>query len=196
MNPLDPYNRALDELASSLSKVRADGWDVPTPCQLWTVRDIAGHVIWGQEQLRCWATGDEYAGPPGGPGTPHPAELAQPDALSRWQRARGASDAVLRTAPLEQPITVHALGEVPLATMVTVLTNDSLIHAWDIRHACGDGTPLPGDLVSASEEWARGNVRRLPGFFGPELAPPEGADQQERWLAFLGRAAWQTTTAV
>ena len=40
----------------------------------------------------------------------------------------------------------------------------------------------------------RGNILRVPGFFGPELAPPPDIDEQTRWLAFLGRAAWKPVT--
>jgi hypothetical protein len=35
----------------------------------------------------------------------------------------------------------------------------------------------------------------VPGFFGPELTPPPDADEQTRWLAYLGRAAWQPVAA-
>jgi hypothetical protein len=47
--------------------------------------------------------------------------------------------------------------------------------------------------ASASAWWnvAFGEVVRAPQFFGPELTRPSGADEQTRWLAFLGRAAWQ-----
>jgi hypothetical protein len=77
------------------------------------VRYVAGHVVWGQRQMRAWAT--------------------------------------------------------------------------DVR--------LDPTLVTMAFDWARTNVVRRPGFFGPELAPPADASEQTRMLAYLGRAAWQPVTS-
>jgi uncharacterized protein (TIGR03086 family) len=195
MSALLAYGRCLDQLEGALAAVPTDAWDGPSPCQLWSVRDIAGHVIWGQEQMRCWVTGDEYAGMPGGPGTPRPRPIAGADPLPRWRAARAAGDAALGDASLDQTVSLGGLGERPLATMVAVLTTAALIHAWDLRRAVGGDARLPADLVAASQAWARDNLIRMPGFFGPELIAPAGADEQTRWLAFLGRAAWQPAAA-
>lgn len=184
---LDSYERCVDQLETALVAVPASRWEDPTPCAEWSLRDIAGHVIWGQEQLRCWVIGEDYRGLPGGPGTRHPAAIAPGDPLPRWRTARAATDAALRHASLDHTIMLAVLGEVPLAAMVVILTNDSLIHAWDLRQAVGSDTRLPDDLVAASQLWAREHVMRVPGFFGPELRAPAGADEQSRWLAYLGR---------
>jgi uncharacterized protein (TIGR03083 family) len=69
MNLMTSYRRAQDGLDAMLAAVPADRWEAPSPCAGWTVRDVAGHLIWGQDQLRCWATGDAYD-EPGGPGSP------------------------------------------------------------------------------------------------------------------------------
>jgi hypothetical protein len=53
---------------------------------------------------------------------------------------------------------------------------------------------LDPELLPGAFAWARDNVVRAPGFFGPELEPPPDADEQTRWLAYLGRAAWQPAT--
>jgi uncharacterized protein (TIGR03086 family) len=195
MSALVSYGRCLDELEGALAAVSAGDWDAPSPCDRWSIRDLAGHVIWGQEQLRCWVTGDEYQGLPGGPGTAQPAAIAEGDPVPRWRAARVAGDEVLREAPLDQTITPRRLGEQPLAVIVAILTNDALIHAWDVRHALGDDPRLPADLVASSHLWARDNLVRMPGFFGPELTAPAGAGEQTRWLAYLGRAAWQPVRA-
>ena len=191
MSALVSYARCLDELDTALAAVPSDRWEAVSPCERWSVRDIAGHVIWGQEQMRCWVTGDDYRGLPGGPGTPSPAAIAQGDPVSRWRDARAAGDATLRDASLDRTISLLGAGEQPLAVIIAILTNDALIHAWDIRHAVGDAPRMPADLVAASHVWARDNLMRMPGFFGPELTAPASADEQTRWLAFLGRASWR-----
>jgi uncharacterized protein (TIGR03086 family) len=191
MNPMASHRRAQDGLDAILATVPADRWEVPSPCAGWTVRDIAGHVIWAQDQLRCWVTGETYAGPPGGPGSPHPGEVAGGDPLTTWRRARAACDRVLSDKTLDRIISLPGLGDRSIAAVVTIVCNDSLIHTWDIGHAVEVDVQLPSDLVAASHAWARDNILRVPGFFGPELAAPPSADEQTRWLAFLGRAAWE-----
>jgi len=65
---MELYTKAQDEFDAILAAVPEDGWDRPSMCREWTVRDVAGHVIWGQHQLRAWATGGpdparNWAGP-------------------------------------------------------------------------------------------------------------------------------------
>ena len=187
---LDPYRRAQDGFDAILSAVPPGGWDAPSECELWSVRDVAGHVIWGQEQLAHWATGQDYSRPDGAPGVPHPAVMAGTDPLSTWRTARTAADDTLTDDALGRTVTLPGLGETPLPGIVTLLVTDLLAHSWDIGHALGLEVRLEPDLVSGSFAWARDNVIRVPGFFGPELTPPAHADVQTRWLAYLGRAAW------
>jgi uncharacterized protein (TIGR03086 family) len=194
MNLMASYRRAQDGFDTTLASVPGDQWEVPSTCADWTVRDVAGHVIWGQDQLRCWATGETYGGPPGGPGSPHPGELAGDDPLATWRRARAACAAVLTDETLDRIISLPGLGDRTIESMVTIVFNDTFIHRWDIGHALGVGMRLPPDLVAASHAWARDNILRVPGFFGPELAPPPDVDEQTRWLAYLGRAAWKPVT--
>ena len=78
--------------------------------------------------------------------------------------------------------------------IVSLLTTDTVVHTWDIGHALGDPVALDPELVAVAFDWSRKNVTHQPPFFGPELPPPDDADEQTRLLAFLGRAAWQPAT--
>jgi hypothetical protein len=51
---------------------------------------------------------------------------------------------------------------------------------------------LRADLVALAFDWARANLVRAPGFFGPELTPRDIADEQTQMLASLGHDAWQS----
>lgn len=189
MTELETYRRAQNALDTILAAVQPDEWDAPTKCPEWTVRDIAGHVIWAQEQLRHWAINEEYTDGSGAPGAPHPAVLAGGDPLATWRDARARSVAALTDEALARLIMLPGMGEVPLISMVTTFATDQLVHAWDIGHALGRQVKLDDDLVRGSFSWSRRHILRAPGFFGPELTAAEGADEQTRWLAFLGRAA-------
>lgn len=188
-NLMERYRRAQDGFDAVLRVVSADRWDAPSACSEWTVRDVAGHVIWGQEQLAHWATGQVYGRTEGAPGAAHPAEMAGTDPAATWRAARGASDGTLTEETLGRLVALPALGERPVSAIVTLLVTDLLAHTWDIGHAIGFDVRLDPDLVPGSFAWARDNIIRAPGFFGPELTPPRDADEQTRWLAYLGRAA-------
>ncbi len=192
---MESYLRALDEFDTVLAAVRPDQWEAPSACAGWSVRDVTGHVIWAQNQLRAWATGSEYGVTEGAPGSPHPAVLAPGDPVPAWRAARSASASVLNAETLARPTSIPGMGEVPLAAVVTLLVTDLITHAWDIGHALGMDVRLDPGLVKVAFDWSRTHAVRAPAFFGPELTPPTGSDEQTRMLAFLGRAAWQPVPA-
>lgn len=191
---MEPYRRAQDLFDAVLDLVPSSGWDRPSACSEWTVRDVAGHVIWGQEQLRAWATGQDYDRPEGGPGAPHPGQLAGVDVVATWKAARAAADEAIIDENLTRAVTL-VIGPRPVSVVFTLLVTDLLVHSWDIAHALGLDLRVDPDLIAGSLAWAHDHVIRAPGFFGPELAPPAGTGEQTRWLAYLGRAAWQPVAA-
>ena len=182
---MELYAQAQDEFEKVLTEVPAAGWSTPSMCRDWTVRDVAGHVIWGQRQLHAWATGDPDPAPDGAPGAPHPAVMAGDDPLSTWRAVRTVPTA----AQLSRTVTITGLGEIPVAGLLSLLVTDLTAHTWDIGHALGLRVDLPPELVTASFGWAREHVVRRPGYFGPEVTPADDADAQTRMLAFLGRPA-------
>jgi len=189
MQLMETYRRAQNGFDAVLAAVPAATWNTPSACAQWTLRDVAGHVIWGQEQMRHWATGQHYTVTAGAPGSPHPGELAGNDPVATWRVARAASVDALTEEALGRTVTLPGLGERPLSAIVTLLVADHLAHTWDIGHVLGLEVRLDPELVPIAFAWARDNVIRVPGFFGPELAPPPDADEQTRWLAYLGRCA-------
>lgn len=187
MDTMGLYRRAQDGFDAVLAAVRDDQWDTPSACTEWSLRDVAGHVVWGQRQLRAWASGEDYAETAGAPGAPHPGVLAGTNPVGTW---RAAAVATLTEEELRRPVSLPGLGEIPVAGIVTLLITDLVAHSWDIGSAAGQDVRLPPDLVEVAFTWARANAVRRPGFFGPELVAPGGADEQTRMLAFLGRRAW------
>jgi uncharacterized protein (TIGR03086 family) len=145
--------------------------------------------------MQAWATGTDYADGRGAPGAPHPGELAGSDPVALWRAARAESVPTLTADALGRMTTITGIGEVPLAAMVGLLTTDIVVHTWDIGHALGMDVRLDPALVEFAFEWGRSNMVRRPGFFGPELTPPAGSDEQTRMLAFMGRATWEGVTS-
>jgi uncharacterized protein (TIGR03086 family) len=191
MELMEAYRRAQDGFEAMLAAVPADMWEAPSPCPGWTLRDVAGHLIWGQEQMRHWATGQDYTVTTGAPGAPSPGEMAAGDPLEIWRAARADSVKTLTEEAIGRTVELPGLGTVPLTRMITVWWNDQLIHTWDIGHGLGAEVRLDPELVAASQAFFKDSVLRRPGFFGPELPPPADAGEQTRLLAFLGRAPWR-----
>jgi uncharacterized protein (TIGR03086 family) len=195
MDTMQWYRRAQDTIDGVLADVPADAWERPSACTEWTVRDVAGHTIWGQRQLRAWATGAEYADGSGAPGSPHPAPLTGDDPFGTWRTARAEALETLTPEALDRTTELPGLGEIPVAALLELLGADHLAHAWDIAHGVGIDLRYDEALLPGAFAWARKNVLRRPGFFGPELTPPADADEQTRFLAFLGRAPWRPAAA-
>ena len=195
MDTMESYMRAQETFDAVVAAVPADGWDRPSVCTEWTVRDVAGHVVWGQRQLRAWATGAEFSDRTGAPGAAHPAVQTGDDPVADWRTARAEALAALDDKALSRTTEIPGLGTIPIAGVLTILTADQFVHAWDIAHGLGDDLNIDAVVIPELFAWARKNVLRRPGFFGPELTPPAAADDQTRLLAFLGRAAWQPVAA-
>lgn len=186
------YQRAQDGFDEVLATVATGEWDRPSMCAEWTVRDVAGHVVWGQRLTREWAVGREYTGTGGAPGAPHPGadELASDPPLETWRAARDETTEVLTPENLRRRIVTNAFGEIPLEGFVTALVTDFLAHTFDIGHALGREVRLAPELLPFAFAWSRKQVFRVPGGIGPELTPPDASGEQTRLLAFLGRRAW------
>jgi hypothetical protein len=84
VNAMECYRRAQDGFDAVLAAVPGGKWDDASACERWTLRDVAGHVIWGQEQMRHWATGQPYDVRDGAPGAPHPGVLAGDDPVASY----------------------------------------------------------------------------------------------------------------
>ncbi|MCP3800876.1 TIGR03086 family metal-binding protein [Allokutzneria sp. A3M-2-11 16] len=187
---VDRYRRAQDAFDAVLAKVPQHGWDSASACELWTVRDVVGHVVWGLEVLRHHATGQEYTERTGPPGSENPGELAGDDALAGWRAAREATAAVLTDELIDGPAPQRFLANRPDAKVTDVLelmTFDTVVHTWDIGSALGMDVQLEPDLVARSFSLARLVITRTPTTFGPRVPPPPGADAQAKLLTFVGR---------
>ena len=184
------YRRAQDGFEAVLAAVPAGGWDTTSACSGWTIRDVIGHTIWGQELVGHLALGEQFHDRTGAPGAERPGEMVDDDVLARWRAARDETAAVLTDQSLERPAPPQFVAAHPgavLADFLTILVLDYLAHTWDVGHPLGIEVSLPDDLLARTLPVAREVVVRRPGLFGPELTAPPGADDQTRWLAFLGR---------
>ncbi len=175
----DRYRRLADAFARKLAAVPDDRWDSPTPCDEWTVRDVARHVVETQSVFERLVGRDIDGVPP-----------VDDDPGAAWAVASGVVLADLEDASRAEVTFEGYFGTSTFAESVDRFLNfDLLVHGWDLARGAGlDDSIDPADVdwLSAKAE-GFGDAMRSPSAFGPEVEAPEGADHGAKLLAFLGR---------
>jgi uncharacterized protein (TIGR03086 family) len=181
------HERALDLTRRDVGGIRDDQWELATPCEGWTVRELANHIVsgnfWAAELARgqtIEAVGDRLDG-----------DVLGPDPLAAYtESARVADEAFRAPGAMAAPCAV-SYGPVPGEVYAGHRFIDVLIHGWDLAKATGQDTTLPADLVEACFEVVepQKDLLAASGMFGSDIEVPEGADRQTQLLAELGRKA-------
>lgn len=170
----------------------AGKWDRPSPCADWNARGVLEHVIGFHDVLLLRPMNEKPQRP-------------RDDPVQRWLVTNDALQNLLsRLGFLDGPIDVPVVGnnqatQLDAAPLVAGLTQDVLVHTWDLARSVGADDRLDPDLCEHC-------LRRLPedpqalvrsGMFGPavdldqaELETDKGP--QSQLLARLGRDPdWQ-----
>ncbi|MDA8355410.1 MAG: TIGR03086 family metal-binding protein [Actinomycetota bacterium] len=177
---LEAHRRAQDAFGRVLARVTDDQLDAPTPCTEWTVRDLVGHVIAGNQRLATGAASHS-------PGSEHAAELVELHART----AADAHEAFAAPGGLDRSFELP-FGSVPGTTVIGMRATDALVHAWDLARATGQSTrdideELAAELLEASRARVRPELRGPGKPFGDEQPCDAGASASDRLAAFLGR---------
>jgi len=159
----------------------ADGWDAPSPCSEWTARQVVGHVVGNHRWLIATVRGGE----------PQPMGDDE-DPAEAWRAAYAAIVDLTEDPAAMGELVDGPAGKMPFEQMLdSFVCMDVLVHTWDLARAVGTDEHL--DEASVAQAYATlqpmdEQIRR-PGFFGPKLEPPAGADLQTEFLYFVGRRA-------
>ncbi|MGH3562472.1 MAG: maleylpyruvate isomerase family mycothiol-dependent enzyme [Mycobacterium sp.] len=169
----------------------ADGkWERPSPCDGWNTGDVLQHVIGFHDALLLRPLGLKPDRP-------------RADPRRRWELTFDRIRQALAEADLFQRIVeVPAVGanaatQLDVGKLLPRLTQDVLVHTWDLAAAVGTDTRLdPG--------WCAAFLDRLPadpdvltasGMFAAPIAVDDASDTQSRLLARLGRdPSWHPPT--
>ncbi|HLU46148.1 MAG TPA: TIGR03086 family metal-binding protein [Natronosporangium sp.] len=177
------YRRLSGQFADRLAAVPHDGWERPTPCQGWHVRQLVQHVVETQSLFRGLVGWDPIPTPP----------VAE-DPTGAWDAARAVMQADLDDPDRAGTTFDGLLGRSTFAEAVDRFLNfDLIIHGWDLARATGQDDRIPPeDIAHVQAQMAvLGDRLYTSGQFAPALEPPAGADAQTQLLARLGRRAWE-----
>ncbi len=173
------YGRAADGFATILRGVEQAAWTAASPCEDWTARDVAAHVIETHRRILTRLHG----------GDPTPPDSTQ-DLVAAWAVESGAVRAALAD-PERADTPVQGMGgEQPFSELVgTLLAADTVLHTWDLAVASGQDRTLDEQVVQDVHAFLApmDAMLRTPGGFGPSVEVGPGADPQAQLLAFTGR---------
>jgi uncharacterized protein (TIGR03086 family) len=178
--PRERYARIAAGFGDRVRRISHDAWTQPTPCARWTVREVVGHVV--SVHRHVVAGLDASAPPP-------PATDA--DLAAAWTAATAEVVAALGDPERAAAPVTGRFAPMPLEDLVgRLLCSDTIVHTWDVARATGQderldpaGVSYAFTMLLPADEAIRG-----PGSFGPKIEPPTAADEQTRFLCFLGRA--------
>jgi uncharacterized protein (TIGR03086 family) len=177
------YHRTVECWADRVNGVPPDGWDAPTPCRDWSVRELVNHVAgedrWTAPLMRGRTIADV--------GDTLDGDLLGDDPVrSALDAAMEATTVVAEVLPGGGTVQL-SYGEERMEEYVQQLAADHLVHSWDLAVATGSDRRLDPHLVSEVATWFadREELYRGAGAVGPQGISHGGA--QGALLAAFGR---------
>jgi len=165
---LELLPKAYEATAAVLAAVPDSAWEAQSPCEEWTVGEVADHLT---GVMHVFAAAID-----GGPETGGPYADAAERCLAAFRRP-GALVA-------EHPF---PFGPTPGEVIAAISLSESLVHGWDV--ARGAGVPYePAPEVVSAMLVASEEVSPPEGAFAPPV-PPSSDDPMTVLLARLGRTA-------
>jgi uncharacterized protein (TIGR03086 family) len=174
------YERVTAQFTERVNAVPDDAWDNPSPCAGWTARHVVGHLT---EWIPAFFGSNGLEFPP----VPSVAD----DPVGAWETVRetiaGAlADPTLAGKQVATPVSTQSLAE----TVDMIVTGDVFTHTWDLARATGQDEMLDPDqlqLMIAAMGAMPEEALRADGMFGPPIEVSADADDQTKFLAYVGR---------
>ena len=179
------HRRAGEMLAANVRRIGSDQWRLATPCTEWDVRALLHHIAWSNLWVAPLVDGEDLlAVAPRLEGDvlgDHPSGVTVQsieESSDAFERGRD------RTVQLSR-------GPTSAEEYCAERMNDLTVHNWDLAAGIGVAVRLDPECMEASLEYVRPfeSDWRPRGLLGPDVAVPEDADLQTRYLAFFGRLA-------
>jgi uncharacterized protein (TIGR03086 family) len=177
----DRYRRLSAAFADTIAAVPADRWSSPSPCEDWTALEVVQHVVDTRSLFRGLIGLDPTGAPP-----------AADDPLAAFRAATAVVQDDLDDPEIATTSFQGFAGETTYEAAVDRFINmDLVVHRWDLARATGGDERIDDEDVAriAAAAHEMGDMLRSPGACGPEITVGDGADDQTRLLAFLGRRA-------
>jgi uncharacterized protein (TIGR03086 family) len=174
------FRKVASGFTERVEAVPDGAWRNPAPCEGWVARDVVRHLVeWVPAFLRGYAEVEIARGP-----------SVDDDPCAAWATLRDGLQATLDDADTASREFDSPAGRMAVEQALDMLvTNDVLVHTWDLARATGLDETLDPDevhrVMAAAEPYDE--ALRSSGHYGPRVRVPDDADEQTRLIAFMGR---------
>jgi uncharacterized protein (TIGR03086 family) len=186
MDALTALTRATAEFERRLAAVPAGRWQDPTPCEAWTVRDIADHITGGNRFAVLVLGGATAADAV----AQVRSEDFSDDPLTAFRASAAAQIGAFSRPGAMTETCHHTAGDIPGQRLAGLRVGDLIVHAWDIARATGADEHLDEELAREALAVYEPLMASLAGSgaFGSGPRTPTGdLSPQQRLLHLLGR---------
>jgi uncharacterized protein (TIGR03086 family) len=178
------YFTALENTGRIVAGIKPDQLDGGTPCEGWSTRDLANHIVGGVLLFERALAGEKTD-----PNQKAP-ELIGDDPGSAFENARKLSvDAWSAPDALERTINVG--NDTPATGALRIALMEAVVHGWDLAKATGQDHGIDPMTATAMLDGLKKMLGEGPrpegGPFAQPVSVPDDAPIQEQLVAFLGR---------
>ena len=181
MDEIDLLASVMDKAAGLVAGVRADQWELPTPCPDWNVRALVEHMVGWTRVFEAAANGRKYDGDPG-------AYRLAADAAEEFRASADNVVAGWKAGGLDRTVSLTS-GDLPASMVFNMTLMEYVTHGWDLASATGQPVPFTDD--EAEQTLTRAQATLQPQFrgaaIGQPVAVPDDAPPLSRLVAFMGR---------
>lgn len=178
---LQNFVKGASMLRSVVNRVPADAWDNASCCEGWSARQVAGHIAGGLEAVRGFAQGTDMDG-----------EMSETDRAGDDPAATVSTAVDSAIAALDQPSTLQnptSMG-MPLDGFLSLMSADTMTHAWDIADATGIEHGIDESTAGATHQAIAPMAEQMrgPGRFDAAVAT-DSSSALDQFIAFTGRTS-------
>jgi uncharacterized protein (TIGR03086 family) len=179
------YTSVLFDFEHVLRSVPKDAWDGPSPCEGWSVRDVAGHAmvvvnnVAARAGIGSMLDAFENVG-----------AVAGDDPVATFRAIRKRFIEAMDDPAAVEIVIESRLGTMTIDEYIEQMYGDTLVHTWDIARGAGLEETLDPDAVEVvyASYLARDMAPlRTPGRYDDEVEIETAASLQDKLLAFTGR---------
>jgi len=179
------FLRGLDVCGAVVASTTDDEWDLPSPCEGWSARDVLGHLFSAMRMGLAILGGT----PVDAPSFDRPGDLVGDDPAAEW----ATLDVQLRSAVVG--VDLDAVRDTPMGRRtveegLAFPAIDLFVHAWDISTAAGRPIEVPEDVIAFAHHHIDpfpDEVKRGGRVFGPKVEARADATATEQFVAWTGR---------
>lgn len=183
MDPVSAMNQTHAAVASMTEQLTSEHREMQTPCKKWVAHDLINHMVGGAYMFGSVLAGEAPSGDP-------EADLMPEGPAKGWADA-SASLAASATPENLEAMRQAPFGEMPGAVLLSVMTADHLVHAWDLSRATGIDHGISDELAEfalATWQVALPDEARDGDAFDVVQPCADDAPAMDKVAAFTGRA--------